>query len=146
MAFMGLYTSKEVEDIRKIERNLGYLNGVTNGTIKHKEFLEKRYKKDVKETKEELNRLFKAKTKENEILRLDFNEISRHAKILSANLKEKEKQIEILKFHLKCECDTEIKRLEIIAKRTKKPRIKKKCESRIIDYKMRKLAYEKDTK
>lgn len=112
MAFMGLYTSKEVEEIK-----LSYvkrISEIVNGYSSHINYQREMWKKDIKD--------------------------------LSDNINEKELKINTISFILAAEADKEIKRLEVIAKRTKKPRIKKKCESRIIDYKMRKLAYEKDTK
>lgn len=66
-------------------------------------------------------------------------------------IQEKDEQIETLvsivkrlKGHIEKSHDKEINRFETIARRTKKARIKKKCESKILDYKEKKLKVEKD--
>ena len=84
-------------------------------------------------------------SKNNLSLREDLKDMKGSLLKLSTELKDKDREINVLRFFLAAEADKEVKRLEAIAKRTRKPRIKKKCESRIIDYKMRKLSYEKGT-
>lgn len=61
--------------------------------------------------------------------------------------KGKSKDDEIRKLHniIESDSDKEINRLEAIAKRTKKPRIKEKIESRILGYKSRKLDLENES-
>jgi hypothetical protein len=54
----------------------------------------------------------------------------------------KQTEVYVLRTILALETDKKIKRLELIAQRSKKARVIKKCENRIIDYEMRKIAYE----
>ena len=122
MVFMGLHTAKEVEKIKLEHKSLGY-----------------------KEAEEKYEKIILNHSQNNQMLANDIKDMNSHLLKLSSELKEKDKKVKVLRFFLAVEADKEVKRLEAIAKRTRKPRIKKKCESRIIDYKMRKLAYEKGT-
>ncbi|WP_122639863.1 hypothetical protein [Romboutsia sp. Marseille-P6047] len=121
MSFLGFYSEKEVEEIKN------KLN---------KDYKTLRACKEV-----EINSL----NLEKENLLAEIEEINEeHSKIiedLEKQVKELKKQVFILKNLLHCDADKEINRLERIAKRTKKIRVKKKCESSILDYKMRKMAY-----
>lgn len=56
----------------------------------------------------------------------------------------KDDEIKRLRYIIESDSDEEINRLEAIAKRTKKPRIRKKCESRILKYKFRKQDLENE--
>lgn len=135
---MGFYTHKEVEAIKRA------VITDTKRQMKVEFNREKNHLIDdydnkincLKDRAVEVNKMMKDLNKAMSIANEAIN-------IADEQLKEKDTQIHILKTFLKLECDKEIKRLEIIAKRTKKEKIKKKCENRIIDYKMRKLAYEK---
>ena len=133
MTFMGLYTSKEVEEIKLEHKRLG-----------HKE-AEDKYEKEIKEIMDMYEKIIANQSKNNLSLRGDLKDMKGSLLKLSTELKDKGREINVLRFFLAAEADKEVKRLEAIAKRTRKPRIKKKCESRIIDYKMRKLSYEKAT-
>ncbi len=133
MAFMGLYTSKEVEEIKLEHKRLG-----------HKE-AEDKYEKEIKEIMDMNEKIIDNQSKNNLSLREDLKDMKGSLLKLSKELKDKDREINVLRFLLAAEADKEGKRLEAIAKRTRKTRIKKKCESRIIDYKMRKLSYEKAT-
>lgn len=61
---------------------------------------------------------------------------------LQKKLDEKEKEVFVARTFLSIEADKTIKRYENIKKRTKKMKTKNKCERKIENYMMRKLAYE----
>lgn len=63
---------------------------------------------------------------------------------LSNEIEDKNREIVVIRTLLTLEADNKIKRYENIKSRTKKTRIKEKCERKIEDYMMRKLAYKKD--
>ena len=114
MSFLGFYSEKEVEEIKN------KLN---------KDYKTLRTCKEV-----EINSL----NLEKENLLAEIEEINEE---YSKIIEKLEKQIFILKNLLYCDADKEISRLERIIKRTKKIRVKKKNESRILDYKIRKDVY-----
>lgn len=130
MVFMGLHTPKEVENIKNKYKRIGYKEA------------EEKYEKEIKSIMDENETIITNHRQRNKKLVNDLKDMNNHLLGLSTDLKAKDKQINILRFFLECECDKEIKRLEAIAKRTRKPRVKKKCENRIIDYKQRKIAFE----
>ena len=118
MGVLGLYTTKQVESIRAdYEKEI-------NDVIKT----------DMEIIDSQCLDLYK--------LRKEIRELEEKKIQLLDKLQEKVKENNCLRFFLAAEIDKEIKRLEIISKKTNKFRIKKKCENRIIDYKMRKLAFE----
>lgn len=61
---------------------------------------------------------------------------------LNESVEENKRKIFILTNLLKFDADKKIKRYENIKRRTKKSRVKEKCDRKIEDYMMRKLAYE----
>lgn len=63
---------------------------------------------------------------------------------LSNEIRDKDREIFIVRTLLTLEADKTIKRYENIKNRTKKKRTKEKCERKIEDYIMRKLAYSKE--
>ncbi|WP_286149549.1 MULTISPECIES: hypothetical protein [Bacillota] len=63
---------------------------------------------------------------------------------LSNEIRDKDREIFIVRTLLTLEADKTIKRYENIKNRTKKKRTKEKCERKIEDYMMRKLAYSKE--
>lgn len=74
-----------------------------------------------------------------------LNEEIRNGKEIEAKLKIeikkgklKDDEIRRLYQNIESDYDKEINKLEAIAKRTRKPRIRKKCESRILKYQFRK--------
>lgn len=124
MAVLGLYTSKEVEQIKASERNAGYQEA------------EVKYEKEIKEIMDFDAKIITNKFRENLDLRKD---VSR----LSAELNKKSSKINALSAISTLEEDKKIKRLEKIAERTKKPRIKKKLDNVIAKYEVRKILREK---
>lgn len=62
---------------------------------------------------------------------------------LNENLEESKRKIFILTNLLKFDADKNIKRYENIKRRTKKSRVKDKCDIKIEDYMMRKIVYER---
>lgn len=63
---------------------------------------------------------------------------------LKNDVEDKSREIIVLRTLITFETDKTIKRYENIKNRTKKSRIKVKCERKIEDYMMRKLAYNKE--
>lgn len=63
---------------------------------------------------------------------------------LNNEIEDKNREIVVVRTLITLEADNKIKRYENIKSRTKKIRIKEKCERKIEDYMMRKLAYKKD--
>lgn len=128
---MGFYTHKEVEAIKRAV--------ITDTKRQMKVEFNREKNKLMDDYDNKINCAKDSVVKANKIMKGLNESIS----IAYKQLKDKDSQIYVLSTLLSIECDKEIKRLETIAKRTKKAKIKKKCENRIIDYRMRKLAYEK---
>ena len=63
---------------------------------------------------------------------------------LNNELEDKNREIVVVRTLITLEADNKIKRYENIKSRTKKTRIKEKCERKIEDYMMRKWAYSKE--
>lgn len=106
MSFFGLYTKKELEDIKEIYKCIGRAQGILEGQRKSREIHLKEKEKLEKE---------------------------------NADLK---KRVTVLSELLVREVDKDTARLEKIQERTKKFRVKKKCESAILRNRMKRLAYE----
>lgn len=134
MSFMGLYSEKEVNEIKDLERKLAYEDGCRYTKIE--------CKKEENKLVNQYEQIISTQTRDNVRLRKDIEDLKVKLIDAAGDIKERDNKIDILEFFICCEYDKEIDRLENIAKRTKKYRIKKKCESRILDYKMRKLAFE----
>lgn len=121
MSILGLYTQKEVEEIIKEQKDLGYSQG-------------------SRETRVEIQREMNKKIEE--IIKSDGNIITdllSDVTELEIKLEKKVAEIaELRKFSVP-ETDKKIKRLEIIKKRTRKQRVKKKCENEILRYIERKM-------
>lgn len=115
MSFLGFYSEKEVEEIKnKFNKDYETLRACKELEIGSLELEKENLLAEIEEINEEYSKI----------------------------IEDKDKEIFVLKTLLYCDADKEISRLERIAKRTKKIRVKKKCESSILDYKMRKMAYE----
>ncbi len=131
MSFLGFYTKKEIQEIETNATKNGYADGVARTQVV--------MKKEINKLKDEhLKKIDKIQKEYGSLIGnilADQTEVER-------KLECKESEIYVLRTVLALETDKEVKRLECIAKRTKKPRIAKKCENRIINYKMKKLAYE----
>lgn len=134
MPFMGLYTQKEVNEIKQEERKLGYEDGCRYTKVE--------CKREESEIVNNYESIIDDKSKANISLKNDIEDLKIKLMDAVSDIKDRETKIDILEFFLCCEYDKKIDRLEKIAKRTKKFRIKKKCESKILDYQMRKLAHE----
>lgn len=143
---------KEMEDKHKQE-----LDRKDYEYKKHDKSLRNRitHLKQMLESSEEVNREKNKTIKDETTKRIELEEKLKEEKISSDNkskqLKEKDEEIETLvnivkrlKGHIEKNHDKEINRFEVIARRTKKARIREKCESKILDYKEKKLEAEKD--
>lgn len=114
MSFLGFYNEKEVEEIKeKFNKNYEILKSCKDVEINSLKIEKENLLEEIEEINEEYSKI----------------------------IEDKDKEIFVLKTLLYYDADKEINRLERIAKRTKKIRVKKKCESSILDYKMRKMAY-----
>ena len=91
--------------------------------------------------KNKYERVVKEKDTEIEKLKDRLNEVLLENCDLEKKLKKVKDEVFILRTLLSIEADKAIKRHENIKKRTKKIRIKNKCDRKIEDYMMRKLAY-----
>lgn len=155
----------------KIMSKIRHENIVKEMEYKHKQELDHKdyeYKKHDKSLRNQITHLNQMLDSREEVIqekdkiikdettkRIEVEEKLKEEKISSDNkskqLKEKDEEIETLvnivkrlKGHIEKKDDKEINRFEAIARRTKKARIKKKCESKILDYKEKKLEAEKD--
>ncbi|MBS6509683.1 MAG: hypothetical protein KH369_15890 [Paraclostridium bifermentans] len=98
--------------------------------IRHENMIDEIKESHKKELSQKQNILNDERSKRKEI----------EAKLRDEIKKGKLKDDEIKRLYqtIESDYDKEINKLEAIAKRTKKPRIRKKCESRILKYKFRK--------
>lgn len=129
--FLGLYSKKEVISI-KLD---AFYEGKEEG---------------IRQTRAEMKR--EINKKDNEIHDLkNINRVTVESceqllnnknKYILDIIEENKEKIKELKTLLALSTDKEIERIEKIKQRTKKIRVKKKCESRIIDYQMKKIDYD----
>lgn len=127
MAFLGMYTRNEVDEIKRMAIvDTERVTKVQNQKEINK--LKDEHEEKIRQVEERYGKAYGDMILEGEGLKL--------------KLKLKEAEVFTLRTVLVLETDKEVKRLEIMAKRTRKARTKKKIENRIIDYKMRKIAYE----
>lgn len=126
MPILGMYTKNEVAEIKRIA--IADTERVTNV-----------------QNQREINKL--KDEHENKIIEIETRYGKAYGDMLldqigiEKKLELKESEVHVLRTVLELEADKKIKRLEVIAQRTRKARIKKKIENRIIDYEMRKIAY-----
>lgn len=127
MPVLGMYTKNEVAEIKRIA--ITDTERVTN-VKKQKEInkLKDKHEEEIRKIEERYGQV--------------YGDMILEGEGLKQKLKLKEAEANVLRTVLVLETDKKIKRLEIIAQRTRKARTKKKIENRIIDYEMRKVAYE----
>ena len=99
-------------------------------------------KVEIKESKTKVKKLnsveHKLESSKEQISKLTLENFD-----LNENLEESKRKIFILTNLLKFDADKNIKRYENIKRRTKKSRVKDKCDRKIEEYKMRKIVYER---
>ena len=99
-------------------------------------------KVEIKESKTKVKKLnsveHKLESSKEQISKLTLENFD-----LNENLEESKRKIFILTNLLKFGADKNIKRYENIKRRTKKSRVKDKCDRKIEDYMMRKIVYER---
>lgn len=127
MAFLGIYTKNKVDEIKRMaiidtERVTKVQNQKEINKLKDK------HEEEIRKIEERYGQV--------------YGDMILEGEGLKQKLKLKEAEANVLRTVLVLETDKKIKRLEIIAQRTRKARTKKKIENRIIDYEMRKVAYE----
>ncbi len=127
MPILGMHTAKEVADIKRI--------AIEDAERTTKVKMQKEINKLKDENTEKIVAVEERYGKAYGDLILEQIDIEK-------KLECKQTEVYVLRTILALETDKKIKRLEVIAQRTKKARVRKKCENRIIDYKMRKIAYE----
>lgn len=103
----------------------------------------KKYNELIKYYQELLNQENEEIREENKNLKICLEKESSTATDLREENEKLSTKISILETFIRFEYNKEIDRLENIKRKTKKIRVKKKCESRILDYKSRLLAFER---
>lgn len=131
MPVLGVYSRKEVIELESAAKMRGYKSGYREATVEKQREINTLIDENETKLKEVEDRYGKV-----------YGEMLLEQLDIEKKLEYKQVEVDVLRTVLVCETDKEVKRLEYMAKKTKKPRIKKKIENRIIDYKMRKIAYE----
>jgi formylmethanofuran dehydrogenase subunit E len=127
MPILGMYTSAEVANIKRI--------AIEDAERTIRVQMQKEINKLKDENTEKIVAVEERYGKAYGDLILDQIDIEK-------KLECKQTEVYVLRTILALETDKKIRRLEVIGQRTKKARVRKKCENRIIGYKMRKIAYE----
>lgn len=99
-------------------------------------------RKVIKRLEEKVEYLEQTRGEAYELIREFRNERDEINEEANTMVAEREKKIDILKFFLRCRYDKDTARYEAIAKRTKNARIRKKAETKILELKEQKLAFE----
>lgn len=127
MPILGIYTAKEVADIKRF------------ATIDTERETKVKMQKEINKLKDENTEKIVAVE---ERYGKAYGDLILDQIDIEKKLECKQTEVYVLRTILALETDKKIKRLEVIAQRTRKARVRKKCENRIIGYEMRKIAYE----